>query len=35
MYVAYIVYVDVAVQAFMNTHEIPGTEREVGENGTI
>jgi len=28
-------YVDVAVQTLMHTHDIPGTESEVGENGTI
>jgi hypothetical protein len=37
MYRAYIVYFDVAVQTLVlvHTHNIPGTEREVGENGTI
>jgi hypothetical protein len=35
MYRAYIVYVDVAVQTLIHTYEIPGTEGEVGENGTI
>jgi hypothetical protein len=35
MYRAYIVYVDIAVQTLTHTHEIPGTESEVGENDTI
>jgi hypothetical protein len=35
MYRACIVYVDVAAQTLIHTHEIPGTEGAVGETGTM